>query len=148
MGLNLNCSCLYVQPFVGIEYAFYRRHALSEHHSRDVGLHIRGKNVSASIGRLGVHLTTNLPCWDLFLTGDLAWRYRFNFLQERIKARFQEFGHEFRIKGARQKPNGIEGAINIAKCFCNCWQAYVEVAGEKWDRYSAWNVSGGVGLTW
>lgn len=147
-GLNLNPSgCYYIQPFVGFEYAFYRRHALSERHTHSLALHIRGKNVSATIGRLGVHVTTTLP-WDLFLTGDVAWRYRFNFLQERIQVNFRDFGAQFRIKGVHLKPHGIEGAINIAKCFCDCWQAYVEIAGEKWDRYSAWNVSGGLNMTW
>lgn len=148
IGLNYNCSCLYIQPFFGIEYAFYRRHALSEHHADALNLHIRGKNVSATIGRLGVHLTTSLPCWDLFLSGDLAWRWRFNFLQERIRARFREFGGEFRIKGPHQKSNGVEGALVLGKNFCDCWQAYVEVAGERWERYAAWNVSGGLSVTW
>lgn len=147
-GLNLNCSCLYVQPFVGFEYALYRRHALSERHADILNLHVRGKYVSATIGRLGVHLTTNLPWWGLFVCGDLAWRYRFNFLQERIKVNFREFGSEFRVKGVHQKPHGIEGALVLAKCFCERWNAYVEVAGEKWNRYAAWNVSGGVGYTW
>jgi outer membrane autotransporter protein len=148
LGLNLNCDCVYIQPFVGIEYAFYRRHALSEHNVDFLGLHVRGKNVSATIGRLGAHLTTSLPCWGLFLSGDLAWRCRFNFLQERIRVRFQDFGSEFRIKGVHQKPNGIEGSINLAKCFCDRWQAYVEFAGEKWERYAAWNLSGGVSVNW
>ncbi len=102
----------------------------------------------ATIGRLGVHLTTNLPWWGLFMSADLAWRCRFNFLQERFKAHFKDFGSEFRIKGPHQKPHGIEGALNIAKCFCDRWETYVEVAGEKWSRYSAWNVSGGVSVAW
>ncbi len=148
VGLNLNCSCFYIQPFLGIEYAFYRRHALSEHHARPFSLHIRGKNVSATIGRVGVHLTADLPCWGLFASADLAWRSRFNFLQERIKANFKEFGSEFRIKGPHLKPNGFEGALSLAKCFCDNWQGYVELAGERWSRYSAWNVSGGVNYNW
>jgi outer membrane autotransporter protein len=147
-GLNFNWDCIYIQPFVGIEYAFYRRHALSERHARSVGLHVRGKNISATIGRLGAHLTTNLPWYGLLVSADIAWRTRFNFLQERIKTRFKEFGTNFRIKGVHQKPNGIEGALNISKIFCDCLETYVEVSGEKWDRYSAWNVAGGVGVTW
>lgn len=123
LGLNLNVDCLYIQPFVGIEYAFYRRHALSEHHTDILGLHVRGKNVSATIGRVGLHLTTALPWYDLYLSGDIAWRSRLNFLQERIRVRFQDFGDEFRVKGVHQKPNGIEGALYLAKCFCNNWQA-------------------------
>lgn len=147
-GFNCHYHCFYIQPFVGIEYAFYRRHALSEHHAHPFNLHIRGKNVSATIGRLGVHLTTALPCWDLFLSGDLAWRSRFNFLQERFQAHFKNFGSQFRIKGPHQKPNGVEGALNLAKCFCDCWEAYVELAGERWERYSAWNLSGGLSVSW
>lgn len=148
-GLNLQCRCVYVQPFLGVEYAFYRRHALSEKRRfHFLNLHVRGKNVSATIGRLGVHLTTALPCWDLFLSGDLAWRFKFNFLQERIKAHFREFGREFRIKGPHQKTNGVEGALYLSKCFCERWQTYIELAGERWDRYSAWNLAGGVELVW
>ncbi len=147
-GLNFHCNCFYIQPFVGIEYAYYRRHALSEKHAKSLNLHIRGKNVSATIGRLGAHLTTALPYWGLFLSGDIAWRYRFNFLQERFKGNFRDFGSRFRIKGPHQKPHGVEGALNIAKCFCDCWQTYIEIAGERWDRYSAWNLSGGVELVW
>lgn len=148
LGLNWNWDCIYIQPFVGVEYAFYRRHALSEHRSNLLGLHLRGKNVSATIGRVGAHLTSSLPWWGLFLSGDIAWRTRLNFLQERARVRFQEFGNEFRIKGVHVKSNGVEGALNLAKCFCDRWQAYVEVAGEKWERYSAWNVSGGLMATW
>lgn len=148
VGLNLCCESFYIQPFVGVEYAAYRRHALSEKHAAPFNLHVRGKYVSATIGRVGAHLTTNLPWWGLYLTADAAWRFRFNFLQERIQANFREFGSRFRVKGVHQKPHGVEGAINIAKTFCDCWQTYVEVAGEKWDRYSAWNVSGGVTLAW
>lgn len=148
IGLNLCCECLYLQPFVGVEYAFYRRHALSERRAGLFNLHVRGKNVSATIGRVGVHLTTTLPWWGLYVNADVAWRTRFNFLQERIQANFKHFGSRFRVKGVHQKPNGVEGALNIAKTFCDCWQTYVEVAGEKWDRYSAWNVSGGVTLVW
>ena len=148
VGLNLNCNCFYIQPFVGFEYAFYRRHALSEHRTNSLGLHVRGKNVSATISRLGLHLTTGLPWWGLFVSGDIAWRCRLNFLQERIKTYFKDFGSEFRVKGVHQKPHGIEGALNIAKCFCDRWTTYVEVAGERWSRYSAWNVSGGLGVNW
>ena len=148
VGLNLNADYAYVQPFIGIEYAFYRRHALSENHAGSLGLHVRGKNVSATIGRLGVHLTSCLPWWDLFLSADAAWRYRFNFLQERIQVGFRDFGSQFRIKGVHQHPHGIEGTLNLAKCFCDRWQAYVEVSGEKWDRYAAWNLSGGVNVSW
>lgn len=148
IGMNLNYNCLYFQPFLGIEYASYRRHALSEHHAHSVSLHIRGKSVCATIGRAGVHLTMNLPCWNLLLSGDLAYRYRFNLHRETIRANFKECGSEYRVRGVRLTRNGVEGALNLSKCFCDCWQAYLEVAGEKWSRYSAWNVSGGLNFTW
>lgn len=148
IGLNYNWDCIYIQPFAGIEYAFYRRHALSEHGADSLNLHVRGKNVSATIGRFGVHLTTNLPCWDVLLAADLAWRTRFNFLQERIHGNFEDFGSRFRIKGPHQKSNGFEGSLLASKCFCDLVQTYVEFSGEVWDRYYAYNITLGANLAW
>lgn len=147
-GLNYCWNSIYVQPFIGVEYAFYRRHANSERGGDSLNLHIRGKNVSATIGRLGAHFTYNLPCWDVLVAADLAWRCRFNFLQERIHGNFRDFGSRFRIKGPHQKPNGVEAALLFSKCFCDYVQTYLEISGEKWSRYSAYNVALGANLTW
>lgn len=148
LGLNLGYENFYVQPFARLEHASYRRHALSEHGAQSLNLHVRGKNISASVGYLGTHLSTNLPWWELHLNADAAWKYRFNLLQERFQAHFKNLGSQFRIKGVHQKTSGFEGSVNIAKTFYNCWQGYVEFSGEVWDRFSAWNLAGGVTVTW
>jgi outer membrane autotransporter protein len=149
IGYNLCYNCIYVQPFAGIEYAWYRRHGLTEHGASPLNLHVRGKEFSSTIGRFGVHLTANLPYWDgILVSGDLAWRTRFNFLTERFQASFRHFSHpRFRIHGAHVKPNGFEGSLTLAKCFCDYYQGYVQIEGQAWDRYSTWDLSAGVNAT-
>jgi outer membrane autotransporter protein len=145
IGYNLCWDCLYIQPFAGIEYAWYRRHALSEHGAAEKNLHIRGRDTSATTGRFGVHLTTNLPTWGILVSGDLAYRARFSFLREHFKGSFEGHNHpRFHIHGPSQKPSGFEGALTFAKCFCDTYHGYIEIAGEQWSRYSAWNLSGGI----
>lgn len=148
-GFDYNfCDFFLVQPFAGIEAAAYSRNRVFENGAGDIDLVINKKDRSFASSRLGVHMTTRQLPWDLDVSVDLAWQYRFCQNDNQQKGHFAGFGDAFTIYGNPLKRNSADGAVTVSKTLCDGWRVYAELVGEVWSRTSTYNALGGIEITW
>jgi len=135
-GANLIESCYgNLQPFVGLEFGWYRHNHFHEKGAESIDLDVKSKDKFNFDSRLGVRATTTLPC-DIILSADVAWQHRYTSNDNTVKLRFEHFGDEFSIRGPKQNRNGVDGTIFIAKNICGNFNVFGEFIGERWDHFS------------
>ena len=59
---------------------------------------------------------------------------------------FVEFGTPFPIDGVKLGRDGVKGALNLLTAIDPCTDCYVEISGERWDRYTIYAVDVGIHL--
>lgn len=135
-GLNAyETSCFSLQPFLGLEFGWYKRNSFSESGADSIDLHAKSKNHWNFDSRLGVRASTTLP-WDIVVSADVAWQHRYTSNDNTVTLRFQEFGDDFSIRGPQQRRNGVDGTIFIAKNICGDLNVYAQAIGERWKHFS------------
>ena len=85
---------------------------------------------------------------NLSLSIDLAWQYRHTSLGNSIRERFDLFGTPFVIKGLPLCRSSIDAAATITAVVGKNWEIFIDAAGERWSKASAYNFLGGVKFTW
>ncbi len=104
--------CLNVQPFAGVEGAYYWYNEFSEKGGDSINLAVRRKNKWVCDSRLGIRINAFLPC-DIVFSTDIAWGHAYVKDNTKIKLHFEGVEEEFHIHGAKQKSNAVEGSIYI-----------------------------------
>ena len=151
-GINLHGSGFLVQPFVGVEVGSYRFSEINETGTGVVDLTIHGHSVVSPFSRLGLHVTTEQPlsgiCDAIYLSLDVAWLHRFRRDDGNIHVLFQDFGSEFVIDGTHLRRGGFEGALQLSHPFCDIYNLYVEISGQRWDRFATLAGTVGIQAVW
>jgi hypothetical protein len=143
-GINFfECNNYYLQPFVGLEFGWYRHNHFSENGANSIDLSVKSKDCFNFDSRLGLRISTILP-WDLIFNAEAAWQYRCNQNDNKVRVRFENFGSEFSIKGPKQKRNGIDGTIFVAKNICGELNVFAQAVGERWEHFSNYTFAIGV----
>lgn len=147
IGTDLELTKCLLQPFFGLEVNYFDGRKVTEHHADPVNLAIGKRSRTSALTRLGVHFGS-LPWCSWTFNLDLAWQYRLTSVSNHVHEHFQDFGHNFKIKGVRIPRNSIDGSARIAYTFCDCWDLFAEISGERWQHGSLYNVLVGVKYTW
>lgn len=147
-GIDWNCNCVLIQPFVGFEANRFIRTCRFDKGEQSLRLVYSGKDVTNAYSRLGVHLTTPENCYDLTFAFDIAWQYRLTPSQNDLTVRFQDFGTPFKITGVPNERNSIDMAFTVWSEIFEGWTLYLEASGERWKRVSNYQFTGGLLFKW
>jgi len=148
LGVDWDCSCVLIQPFIGLEAGQLKRDCKVEHHSLDVDLNLSGKTMTSAYSRVGVHFTTPENCYDLFFALDLAWQYRLTSFKNDLKAKFVNYGDAFIITGIPVERNSASMAFTVWSEIFDGWTLYLQASGERWKRVSNYDITGGLIFKW
>jgi len=148
VGIDWNMACWLIQPFVGIEGAWYKRNHITENNAQGWGLDVNKREHSAAATRLGLHLSTSEEyCVDIRC--DLAWNARLSGHKNRVRENFQQFGSCFDIQGIDLTTNSIDYALTLSKSICNSrCRVYLKASGESWFRTNQYNILAGIDFSW
>jgi autotransporter-associated beta strand protein len=142
--LHSNFLC---QPFAGYEQDYTHGNHIKEQGAQCLNLEIEKKNVSGENLYLGAHFS-GAPLSYLILNGDVAWKHRFGAQGTTNKTRFRDFGSRFNIYGSDQGANGLIGTFEILGLISDTFEINCALSGEKWKRWSAFQISAGVNAKW
>lgn len=148
LGVDWNCSCVLIQPFIGFEAGQLKRNCKEEHHNIQVDLIYSGKTMTSAYSRVGVHFTTPENCYDLTCALDLAWQYRLTSFDNDLTLRFVDFGEAFTITGVPVERNSASAAFTVWSEIFDGWTLYLQLSGERWKRVSNYDVTGGLIFKW
>lgn len=148
LGVDWNCTCVLIQPFVGLEAGQFKRDCKREHHSVLADLVYSGKTMTSAYSRVGVHFTTPENCYDLTFALDLAWQYRLTSFNNDLKVKFVEYGEPFIITGVPVERNSASAAFTVWSEIFDGWTLYLQASGEKWKRVSNYDITGGLIFKW
>lgn len=147
-GKDLRCQCLLIQPFIGVEAGYFRQNGIHEHGGSVLDLDIHRRSYGSARSYLGFHLTTDkLPC-NINLAIDGSWQCRLTTVNNKIRARFNEFGDSFSVRGVEWQRNIFEGSIYMSKDFCDRWSAYTSLEGQIGSRVSSYSYTVGIKTEW
>lgn len=147
-GIDWDCDCVLVQPFLGFEADRFKRNCKYEHGFAPLRLIYSSKDVTHAYSRLGVHLTTPENCYDLTFAFDLAWQYRLTSARNNLTVRFAEFGTPFNITGIPDERNSMSMGFTVWSELAEGWTLYLEASGERWKRVSNYDFTGGLVFKW
>jgi outer membrane autotransporter protein len=142
LGINYDLCYLTMQPFAGIDLGYYNRDSFKECGANAAELRGNSKTISTLDSYLGFHLDSDIQC--VKFSGDLAWIHHYNKIGDYFHGHFKDFGHDFSIKGVNPGRDGLEGSVQVATTFCDCYSVFAEFSGEKWEEFS--NYEFGLGL--
>jgi len=152
IGIDCDFCGFLLQPFAAIQTGNGSRTHVKESSGKslnpDLALAIKKHQWTSTSTRLGIHLTAvNLyQCIDASL--DLAWNRRLGKRKNCTVGRFVEFGNEFGITGIPLDSNGIDYALTLSSCLCDCVRTFLEISGETWRHASTYDILAGVELSW
>ncbi|MFI0435847.1 MAG: autotransporter domain-containing protein [Parachlamydiaceae bacterium] len=141
------CWCnLLFQPFIGLECGVYRQNKMKEKKAGSLNLELESQTTHTFDSYLGAHFTSTLNCFTL--QADMAWQHRYHdgYFENRMK--FIEFGHGFNVKSVAFGHDALRGALSFSTNLCDNIRCFVEIAGEKWKRWSAYDANIGVSVEW
>lgn len=147
VGKNYALSCFNLQPFVGLEVGYYRRHHFHESRADALNLSVKSRNIYIVTSRLGLHMQTDLNC-GIQIFGDIAWLHNYNFRRDNITSSFSDFGNNFQIIGVKVGRDSLDGALTASKQFGESLNVYARLAGQVWHRYTNYSVTGGLNYRW
>lgn len=148
LGVDWNCSCVLIQPFVGFEANHFKRNCKYDHSYPTIRLIYNGKQATNAYSRLGVHLTAPENCYDITMAFDLAWQYRLTSSHNSLTVRFAEFGVPFNITGVPDERNSMSMAFTAWSEIFEGWRLYMGVSGECWKRVSSYSFTAGLIFKW
>lgn len=142
------CGAL-IQPFFGIEAGSFRRRHVQESDAGGWGLTIEGKNHSFASTRVGMHLTTQIPCLaNGFLGFDIAWNRFLNRPNNEVEGRFTDFGTAYDIEGIKLNQNSIDYSLTYSSQINENYKVYIEGSGESWKHVNQFNLILGIDSKW
>ena len=147
VGADLCWRGLLIQPFGGIEAASYHRKRIRENSDYGIELYFHDRERAAAFARLGLHLTSTVRQW-LDVSFDVAWDARLTSNKNDLRGRFRDFGNSFTIEGSRFNRNSVDYALTLSTCSSECWQVYLEGAGEAWSKVELYTILGGMKYRW
>jgi len=147
-GVDWDCNCVLVQPFIGFEADQFKRNCKYDHGDDAMCLIYSGKKVTQVYSRLGVHLTTPENCYDIVCAFDLAWQYRLTSSRNDLSVRFADFGSSFTLTGIPDERNSLGMGFTVWSEFLEGWTLYLEATGERWKRVSSYAFTGGLIFKW
>jgi uncharacterized protein with beta-barrel porin domain len=136
-----------LQPFVAFEWDRNHGRKIKEHGAQCLNLTIGSKNVTTGNLYVGAHFSGYLRPY-LSLNADAAWKHRIDSQGTTNRTRFDDFANSFKIYGARQGRNGLIGIFEILGVLSDNFELNLAVSGEKWKRWSAYQVSAGLNAKW
>lgn len=148
IGTDFGLYAVLLQPFFAIETGSLRFNNFREHTMTPLDLRVRGKTVSATATRLGLHLTSAPLLNGLSMALDLSWNYRLSSQSLFLSERFVEFGTPFKIKGFALNRNSLEANVFFSQQFNKCWTMYFEGNAVGWQNAFTYTFTGGVLFTW
>ena len=147
-GADFRIDNFLFQPFLGIETSYYHRYSIREHGRVCTNLTIPQKNYVNVSSRLGVHCTYSIDPCRTTVGLDASWQYRFTTAQNHSKARFDNFGNSFYIKGVSWGKNNLEGSIFLDTALIDYWKFSAKLSGQLWENAASYNFLIGLENFW
>lgn len=149
LGTDCSFCDVLIQPFCGIEAGAYHRRQVKESDANGWGLMIKEKHHSYASTRIGVHLTTQIPCLNNGgLSVDIAWNRFVNRLKNRAQGQFIDFGTTFDIDGIKLNQNSIDYALTLSSQINENCNVYIEGSGESWKHLNQFTMTLGINTGW
>jgi len=141
-GKNLFAPFSHFQPFLGLDSTYSHLKKTKERHGGNSNLTISQKHAYLLDGLIGIHARGVLSNIDL--RGDIAYRYHFTDIQNRLQMCFRNFGTSFYTQGANLPRSSFEGLVQLGGWFYECVQVYCQISGEKGDHFSTYQANFGI----
>jgi autotransporter-associated beta strand repeat/autotransporter-associated beta strand repeat/autotransporter-associated beta strand repeat/autotransporter-associated beta strand repeat len=148
VGTDFAFNNTLIQPFLGLEWGYYRFNGLTESGGSPLNVFISSKGKSNAYSRVGMHITSPPIRCGFSMGLDLAWIYRLTSLENNITVQFQDFGTAFNIKGLPFNRNSFEGILRFNQPLFGNWDAFFEASCQGWNNSTAYSFIAGVKSTW
>lgn len=147
-GFDWKCSCVLIQPFIGLEANKFKRDAKHEKGYLPLTMSFFQKEAENAYSRLGFHVTTPENCYDLTFAFDFAWQYRLTSFQNSQKMRFDSFGTSFTITGIPDERNNLSFGGIVWSEVLEGWTVYLGTSAELWRRTATCEFTAGLLFKW
>jgi len=147
-GIDFRIDRFLFQPFLGLETSYYHRRSINEHGDICTNLIILQKDYENVCSRLGIHCTYIPDFFQTIIGIDASWQYRFTAAQNHSKARFDDFGNLFYVKGISWDQNSVEGSIFLNTELTDCWEFSAKLSGQLWGNATTYDFLIGLENFW